>query len=109
MRSVVVVLPASMWAAIPMFRVRSRGVCRGISFSALSARSVASPPVVREGLVGLRHLVGVFPLLDRPSPKVGGVHEFHGQFLDHGALGTLAGEGDDPTQGEGGATRGVHL
>src|SRR5258708_10312009 len=96
MRSVVVVLPASMWAAIPMFRVRSRGVCLGISFSALSARSVASPPVVREGLVGLRHLVRVFPLLHRPPPKAGAVHELHAQLLDHVALGTLAGEGDDP-------------
>jgi hypothetical protein len=31
MRSVVVVLPASMCAMMPMFRVRLSGVCRGIA------------------------------------------------------------------------------
>jgi hypothetical protein len=30
MRSVVVVLPASMWAMMPMFRVLSNGDCLGI-------------------------------------------------------------------------------
>src|SRR5262245_28739511 len=39
MRSVVVVLPASMWAMIPMFRVFSRGKLRGIWFLFLLAWS----------------------------------------------------------------------
>src|SRR6267154_2740462 len=32
MRSVVVVFPASMWAMMPMFRIFSSGVVRGIAF-----------------------------------------------------------------------------
>jgi hypothetical protein len=42
MRSVVVVFPASMWAMMPMFRVRLSGVSLGISYqlSALSRQLV---------------------------------------------------------------------
>jgi hypothetical protein len=45
MRSVVVVLPASMWAMMPMFRVRSSGACLAISaFSLqLSTMNPGSP------------------------------------------------------------------
>jgi hypothetical protein len=35
MRSVVVVLPASMWAMMPMLRVRSSGTVRGMATARL--------------------------------------------------------------------------
>jgi hypothetical protein len=49
MRSVVVVLPASMWAEIPMFRYRSMGVLRDMESSKcvppVSDRRVARGPM----------------------------------------------------------------
>src|SRR5258708_21333139 len=88
MRSVVVVLPASMWAMMPIFRVFSSEYCR--STSSLCFLSVylhakrgtrlrppsssdPLPAVMRERFVGLRHLVRVFPLLHGGSAGVGGV------------------------------------
>src|SRR5207247_3489582 len=93
MRSVVVVLPASMWAMMPMFRVLSSEYCRSTSSSAffLSAymrrggpgsgpplRRIPLPAVMRERLVGLRHLVLVFPLLLGRAVVVVGVLELGG-------------------------------
>src|SRR5438445_3627937 len=102
MRSVVVVLPASMWAMIPMFRVRASGYSRttrplstpppcfaltcaagSATFNFLAGVAISepsqttpgayarlgilrrSPSVVREGLVGLGHLVHALAALDR--------------------------------------------
>src|SRR5678815_2564364 len=91
MRSVVVVLPASMCAAMPMLRVRSSGYSRVGEFADLVATAAAVinlclcdkqkrpehhqlpgrvkfsilPTEVRESLVCLRHLVNFIPLPDR--------------------------------------------
>src|SRR5512135_2449030 len=81
MRSVVVVLPASMWALIPMFLVRSNGYCLGIC--SCSSPSDPSPLEMGEGLVGLGHLVRVFLLLHRVSLAVGRGDELRGQLLRH--------------------------
>src|SRR2546422_409529 len=43
MRSVVVVFPASMWAMMPMFRIRSSGVTLGISSYLVGARQWRAP------------------------------------------------------------------
>ena len=82
MRSVVVVLPASTCAMIPMFRVRSKGTARvSMGFWAMMRSLVvwaldappakpswgsvtrSLPAVVRERLVRVCHLVDVFALL----------------------------------------------
>src|SRR3989441_1069701 len=56
MRSVVVVFPASMWAMMPMFRMRSSGVVRGIALPLLSKN--AGRPWRPFGPVSLRHHPG---------------------------------------------------
>src|SRR6185437_4271785 len=111
MRSVVVVLPASMCAMIPMLRVRASGnsLMMGMllssrarrSWSGVTARRSAGrrpaatapalPAVVSEGLVGLRHLVRVLPALDRGADSVGGVQQLVGQAQCHGLFPALAG------------------
>src|ERR1700675_1944219 len=146
MRSVVVVLSASMCAMMPMLRVRAKGYSRissdlpprftacsvpdncilsGFSgiFSAglamlrlspfqrkpgLGARYVAalypSPAVVREGLVGLGHLVHVFPALHRSTGAVGSVHDLGHKSLGHRVLATRAAVVDEPAKRERGTT-----
>src|SRR3954454_18376988 len=90
-----------MWAMIPMFRVSARAA------STLSA--IRLPAVVGEGLVGLRHLVGVFAPLHGGSETVARVEQLVHQPLGHGLLATLAGVGDEPAEGEGGAASRTHL
>src|SRR2546422_878548 len=84
MRSVVVVLPASIWAMIPMLRVFSSEYCRSTSASLPPYDSLHEkrgvrlrpplhfvlwlPAIMRERLVGLRHLVRVFSLLHGGAP-----------------------------------------
>src|SRR5580692_11885326 len=90
MRSVVVVLPASICAAIPMLRYLSSGVVRGIVFS------YSLPAVVGERAVRVCHLVRVFALLHRVAAIVGGVHEFARQTAGHVLLAAAARGRDDP-------------
>src|ERR1700677_3107950 len=123
MRSVVVVLPASMCAMIPMFRQRFRGVVRATVYlsSASSARGknyvepkperqklfteelFSLPAVMREGLVRLGHTVDVFLLLHRGTTAVGGIEELCGQLLNHALFATGAAIGNEPADGERGA------
>src|SRR5947209_13656795 len=136
MRSVVVVLPASMWAMIPMFRYFSSGVCRAMTLAPEKGKRLQQPnrptelsksgaalcelrldlegrcfyfnnrtacnlpAVVREGLVGLRHLVGVLALLHRVAAVVRGIHDLGGQLLRHGLLAALLGVGDQPAHAQ---------
>src|SRR6266536_1909573 len=80
MRSVVVVFPASMWAMMPMLRMRSSGVVLGIAscwgtplacpypFSQ-QKRGATWPPA--NGPVSLRHHRGAFDPLDAGSLQAG--------------------------------------
>src|SRR5215203_4489198 len=104
MRSVVVVLPASMCAMIPMLRVLASwawllaitsplrfGPCAGVGDRpayprAAVAGGVPSPAVVREGLVGLGHLVRVLAALDRGTQAVARVEELVHEALGHRLL-----------------------
>src|SRR4051812_32532847 len=105
MRSVVVVLPASMCAMIPMLRVLASwaallaistsplrfGPCPGSGDRpayprAAAAGGLPSPAVVREGLVGLGHLVGVLAALDRGAQAVAGVEQLVHEALGHRLL-----------------------
>src|SRR4051794_3062776 len=90
MRSVVVVLPASMCAMMPMLRTLARAASGAATMIPTSSRWSVLPAVVREGLVGLRHLVGVLAALDRGSQAVAGVEQFVGEALGHGLLTTGA-------------------
>src|SRR6185437_14499051 len=104
-RSVVVVLPASMCAMMPMLRTRVRSVStsRATAFSSLSNWRPTvgrSPAVVGEGLVGLRHLVHVLAPLDGGAEAVARVEQLVHEPLDHGLLAALRGVGNQPTQAE---------
>src|SRR5437867_6011121 len=126
MRSVVVVLPASMWAMIPMLRVFSSEYCRSTSAalppydsSSHAKRGVRLrpplhfdlqlPAIMRERLVGLRHLVRVFSLLHCGAAVAGGVEQLAGELLGHAALASTPGGADDPPHRQRGATFGTHF
>ncbi len=67
----------------------NRGVCcHGERFSLSS--SVRLPAVVREGLVGLGHLVGVFTTLDARAKTVACIEQLVHEALGHRLLATLA-------------------
>src|SRR4030088_2103824 len=130
MRSVVVVLPASMWAMIPMLRTLARSVstssatglvlfpsttgakcgaapegCRlwrvtPLCWRIFRQRPQRSPAVVREGLVRLGHLVRVLAALHARPEAVARIEQLVRQALDHGLLPALAREGDHPAQRE---------
>src|SRR6267143_4799097 len=99
MRSVVVVLPASICAMIPMFRTLSIATGRSCIFSAtLISLSV---PEVGESLVAFRHPMGFFLALDSPASVLGGVKDLERELLGHAFPAPLAGETHDPAAREG--------
>src|SRR5437588_12643092 len=114
MRSVVVVLPASMCAMIPMLRTLVRSVStsfcatevfplfRLLGYFAVSLDPApspgVSPAIVRERAVCLGHLVGVLAPLHGGTQAIAGIQDLVRQALDHGLLTTLLGEADQPAQ-----------
>src|SRR6476661_6536421 len=128
MRSVVVVLPASMCAMMPMLRTLLRSVVMSTATESLFLRgrkrlgcgrrtsvwgtvfpSRRSPAVVGEGLVGLGHLVGVLALLHSGTEAVGGVEDLVHQALGHRLLATGGRVADEPAQRQRGAAVGLDL
>src|SRR6516165_1806405 len=115
MRSVVVVLPASICAMIPMLRTLARSTA--VWVATLNPRSRKSwfwsalrlPAVVGEGLVGLRHLVRVLAPLDAGAQAVARVEQLVHEPLGHRLLPAVPGVGHDPAQRERRAARGAHL
>src|ERR1700757_1236214 len=109
MRSVVVVLPASICAMIPMLRTLARSTA--VWVATLNPRSRKSrfwsalrlPAVVGEGLVGLRHLVGILAPLYAGAEAVAGVEQLVHEPLGHGLLPAVPGVGHDPAQRQRGA------
>src|SRR5690242_11195102 len=102
MRSVVVVLPASMCAEIPMFRYRSIGVFLAIAFtSSKFAPSRAPDGVTRgaeesesevsEGPIGLGHPVHFLALFHRAAATFRGLDQLAGQAQRHRLLAALLG------------------
>src|ERR687894_2251208 len=96
-RSVVVVLPASMCAMIPMFRTRRSGAFLATCTAIISS---SSPPVVCERPVGLCHPVGIFLALHAGADVVLGVQDLSGKPTPHRLLPAGAGEANHPAQGE---------
>src|SRR5271155_3969018 len=127
MRSVVVVLPASMWAMIPMFLHRSNGTCLDTAFFLSSFRDSCSlttvpvkifvslfflsslPPIVRKSFVGLGHAVHVFFLLDSCAAIVGGIEKFVAQLVDHAFFAASTRVDDQPANRQRGTPIGVHF
>src|SRR5581483_811112 len=98
MRSVVVVLPASMCAMIPMFRVFSIETGRSAIFN---ATFISLVPEVAESLVALGHPVGFFLALHRATGVLGGVENLERQLLGHTLPAPLAGKPNDPAPRQG--------
>src|SRR3989449_7514701 len=113
-----------MWAMIPILRVLSSAYCRSTSalcfpdFVTCEEGGQPAPPslhlglqlpaIMRERLVGLRHLVRVFSLLHGCAAIARRVEQLGGQLVRHAALGAPAGGADDPPHGERRAPIGTH-
>src|SRR5579884_2207550 len=102
MRSVVVVLPASMWATIPMFRILSSETRSVIAVFFVSSCVAMNPlpSIVRERLIGLGHLVRVLAALHRGAGVVAGIQDLRREPLPHRLAGPLAGVLDEPPHAE---------
>src|ERR1700712_1927800 len=115
MRSVVVVLPASICAMIPMLRVLASSALLAIFPSSFRVCGLAGfwiaelPAVVGESLVRFGHLVGVLASLDAGTETVAGVQQLVHQALGHGLLTTGAGVADQPAQRQRGLARHANL
>src|SRR3954470_689999 len=126
MRSVVVVLPASMCAMIPMLRVLASWAALAITYSssfgsacgfrgspglppAAGADERLSPAVVREGLVRLGHLVRVLAPLHGGTEAVARIEQLVHEALGHRLLAAGPAVLDQPAQAERGAPRRTDL
>src|SRR6266496_1660700 len=132
MRSVVVVLPASMCALMPMLRYRSMGVERGtMSGSSVWRRALsvswagcwgevhaerrtldARPflePEMREGLVGFGHAVHFLALLHRAAATFGRLEELRREPLAHRLFAALARRFAQPAHRKRHPPHGAHL
>src|SRR5438270_2142087 len=67
------------------------------------------PPVMREGLIGFRHPVYIFLLLDRGALTRGRVQQFVGQLVDHTLFATGAGVCNQPANSQRGSAVGIHF
>src|SRR5690606_30168214 len=59
-------------------------------------RRTRLPAIMREGLVGFRHAMHVFALLDGSATILGRFKQLRGEALRHALLGTLASRVDGP-------------
>src|SRR5690242_17997019 len=122
MRSVVVVLPASMWAMMPMFLQRSNGTCLGtlfLNFLALLYPPATaggtdvlisiSPAIMRESLVGFGHAVNIFLLLDRRAATIGCVEQLIRELVDHSFFAATTAVTYDPANRQRSATIRIHF
>src|SRR5260370_35890433 len=102
MRSVVVVLPASICAAMPMFLILSSGTVRGIckKLYLYTLCLFVLPAIMRERLVSFRHAMHVVALLDGAATEVRRVVQFVGQFVRHAFFRATAGVAQDPANGK---------
>src|SRR6516162_9150732 len=100
---------------IPMLRTLARST--PVWVATLNPRSRKSqfwsalrlPAVVGEGLVGLRHLVGVLAPLDAGAEAVARVEQLVHEPLGHGLLPAVPGVGHDPAQRQRGSAGSADL
>src|SRR5580658_5308926 len=93
-----------MWAMIPMLRTLSSATAR-VPTGAI----VRLPAVVREGLVGLGHLVHVLAALRRRTDPVRGVEDLVGETVGHRLLTPCLGVGGEPADRERRGATWAHL
>src|SRR5690625_718316 len=103
MRSLKVVLPASMCAAIPMLRVLRRSIFVLVAISLPRSRQALRPQrllpaVVGVGTVRFFHTLHVFFLLHSTATALGCIKQLTGDPLDRGALGTRVRSGHEPAE-----------
>src|SRR5436853_576887 len=93
-----------MWAMIPMLRTRS-------SATRVSATATSSPlpPIVGEGLVGLRHPIHVVLALERVPLLLERVEDLARKLVLHVLLSPLARVGHEPAKRERAAAALGHL
>src|SRR5450756_1151984 len=99
MRSVVVVLPASICAMIPKLRSSSMACTRRMGCS-LNSVVLPLPAIVREGAFGFRHPVHVFTLLNGVPPAIRCVEQLGREPLRHRLFVAIARRRDDPANPE---------
>src|SRR5438132_7296169 len=75
----------------------------------ISAFVTYLPPIMRESLVGLRHLVRIFLLLDRVAAVVCGIHDLARELVLHRLFAAAGGAADQPANRQGGAAGGPHF
>src|SRR6476619_8017980 len=92
-----------MWAMIPMFRTRSSATCVAVVVL------IALPPIVRDGLVRLRHPIHVVLALERAALLVDRVGELAGELRLHPLLAALARVRDQVADRERAAAARRHL
>src|SRR3954469_9614914 len=108
-----------MWAMMPMLRTRSSSSIFGTRElfcvsttaigSSLKAWWCALPAVVREGLVRLGHAIHVVLALEGAALLVRRVEDLADELVGHLLLAPLAGEQEEPTNGQGASAAGGHL
>src|SRR6266849_3763440 len=91
MRSVVVVFPASMCAAIPMFLILSSGTVLAIK---------KLPAIMCERFVRFGHAMHVVALLDRAATHIRGIVQLVGELLRHTFLRTRPRVDQNPADGQ---------
>src|SRR5438105_13372259 len=126
MRSVDVVLPASTCAMLPILRVSSSlNALPMVPVAFLSPGRIATaslsippislslkfvlPAVMGEGLVGFRHAVHIFLLLDGPAARIGCVDQFIRQLIYHRFARALPRILQPPANGQPLAAKRIHL
>src|SRR5579872_1862237 len=80
-----------------------------LSTWARSLREGSLPPVMCERLIGFRHPVHIFFLLDRGAFATGSVEQFIGQLFDHSLFAAATGITDEPANRERRPAVGIHL
>src|ERR1700741_1148698 len=91
MRSVDVVLPASMCAMIPMLRVSSSLNALAMIVLYKTPGFIKLPAIVRESLVSFGHAVHIFLLLYGTAARISRVDHLVGELVDHGLAGAFPG------------------
>src|SRR5438477_8253861 len=102
-----VVFPASMWAAIPILRVRSSGNLRsgefgfaGAFFCSIVAVAIKLPAEMRKRSIRLRHLMRVLALLNGVALTGSGVFNFLRKRIGHGSAAATVCVLHDPAHGQ---------
>src|SRR5271170_4563667 len=98
MRSVNVVLPASMCAMMPMFLVLAKGTTRVVN------SSPHLPAIVCKSLVGFSHFMGVFLLLNCRSLVFESICQFRRKLFGNRLFFASSSRRKDPTDRQGNTT-----